>query len=514
MILNIRHCVLTALLLSFGGLKAQNEADVIRYSIQTPGSTARSFGLAGAFGAIGADPSCAGINPAGLARFRSSSFNISTGFYTARNKASFIGTSLSDNKFNFNIPNLGFIINIPAEDFENKRPTGFVNFVLGFNVNRLNNFHKRSIFDADNKFSSITQNWAERASATNDIPENFSKYSLEHLAYNAWLIDKDTSASSPAYVSAYGKNPLINVNQRGNILTRGALNDYNVSFAGNYKHILLVGISVGAKSVRYIENNSFTETDKKPLTQAKDIEYAILDQYLKTSGLGLNAKIGVNLAPNEYVRLGYAFHSPTVFNLTDSYSYTITSKFDFNAIDQFGDLRKNKVESTDATTYKYKVTVPGRHVFSAGLVNKKFGFLSLDIETVNYTQGNLSPKDPTEPPFTNENLKIKRILNPSAVNLRLGGELIQDQYRIRAGYARYPSPYKSGSVPFTGELVNNIYSLGFGIKTKGYAFDFAYVNSGYADYTVPYTLQNGTSYAITNNVRASNIVLSASFTIE
>lgn len=504
-------CVLITGLLPYLKLTAQNEADVIRYSFQNLGSTARSYGLAGAFGSIGADPSCAGINPAGLARFRSSSFNLSTSFYNARTRTSFIGQELSDNKFNFNIPNLGFIVNIPAEDFENKNPTGFVNFVFGFNVNRLNNFHKRSIFNADNKNSSITQNWAERASATNDIPDNFSQYSLEHLAYNAWVIDKDTSSSTPAYISAYGKNPAINVNQKGSFLTRGALNDYNISLAGNYKHILLVGIAIGAKSVRYIENNSFTETDKKPLTQARDIEYVKLDQYLRTSGIGLNAKIGVNLAPNEYIRLGYAFHSPTVYNLTDSYSYTITSKFDYNARDQFGDLRKSGTESTDATVYKYKVTVPGRNVFSAGLVNKNFGFISLDLETVNYTQGNLNAKDY---PFTDENLNIKKILNPGVVNLRLGGELIQEQYRIRAGYARYPSAYKSGSVPYTQNLVNNIYTFGFGIKTKKYAFDFAYVNSGYADYSVPYTLKTGVSYAVTNNVRASNIVLSASFNID
>lgn len=515
--MNFKKCIFVFVPFIYAlSLNAQNEADVIRYSFQGLGSTARSYGLAGAFGSIGADPSLAAINPAGLARFRSSSFNISTSFYNARNNTSFIGASLSDNKFNFNIPNLGFIVNIPAEDFENKRPEGFVNFVFGFNVNRLNNFHKRSIFNADNKSSSITQNWAERATANNDVPSNFSKYSLEHLAYNAWLIDKDTSSSSPAYISAYGKNPLINVNQRGNILTRGALNDYNVSFAGNYKHLVLVGISVGAKSVRYIENNSFTETDKKPLIQGKDIQSVQFDQYLRTSGLGLNAKIGVNVSPNEYLRLGFAYHSPTIFNLTDSYSYTISSKFDYNATDQFGDIRQNSIESTDATVYKYKVTVPGRQVFSAGLVNKNLGFISMDLELVNYTQGNLNASDYA---FTEENIRIKSILNPATVNLRLGGELIQDQYRIRAGYARYPSPYKNGAVPYTQNLVNNIYTLGFGVKTKNYSFDLAYVNSGYADYSVPYTLttqlnENRTTYAITNNVRATNIVLSASFVID
>jgi hypothetical protein len=499
------------------GLSAQNEADVIRYSMETLGSTARSFGVAGAFGAIGADASSASINPAGLARFRTSNFFVSTSFYTAKNKTSYIGQSLEDSKFNFNLPNIGIVANIRGEDYESKNPEGFVNFVFGFNVNRLNNFHKRSIFNSDNRSSSITENWAERASKTGVLPPQFSKYSLEHLAYNAWVIDKDTSSSVPAYVSAYGKNSAIHVNQRGSIITRGALNDYNVSFAGNYKHLVLVGISLGAKSVRYIENNSFTEADKRT-TPVKDIYNVTFEQYLRTSGIGFNAKIGVNVSPTEYFRLGYAFHSPTIFNLTDSFLYTIQSKFDFGARDQFGDLREDRTETTESTVYKYKITTPARHVISFGLVNKEIGFVSLDIETVNYSSANIITKDkgPDAYSFTDENLSIKSKLSSNVVNFRLGGEAIWEQYRFRAGYARYPSQYKSGAVPFLNNLVNNVYTLGFGIKSAKYSFDMAYVNSGYADYSVPYTLENPakTSYTITNNVRATNVVISAAINID
>ena len=493
-------------------VKSQNEIDVVRYSMQTIGSTARSYGVAGAFGSIGADASCAGINPSGLARFRNSSINLSASFYNAKNNATYIGQSFSDNKFNFNVPNLGLIINLPAADYTNKKPTGFVNFVFGFNVNRLNNYNMRSIFSANNKESSITQDWAQRANSTNDIPSNFSKYSLEHLAYQTWLLDKDTSSPTPAYLSAYGRNPAINVNQQGNILTKGALNDYNASFAGNYKHILLFGISLGAKSVRYIQNNSFKEKDNRPVVKNnEDIDYVILDQYQRTNGIGLNAKFGVNIAPNEFIRIGYAYHSPTIFNLTDSYSYTITSKFDYQARDQFGDLRNSSTATTDATIYKYKISVPGRQVFSLGLVNKNLGFISLDIESVNYSQSYLYAKDYA---FTDENLNLKKSMNPSVINLRLGGELIQEQFRLRAGYARYPSTYREGAVPYVKSLVNNIYTLGLGIKEKRYSFDVAYVNSGYANYFVPYTLSNGISYAITNNVRSNNLIVSASFLID
>lgn len=511
---NLLTLPLLLLVIFSANLSAQNQADVIRYSFQTIGSTARSFGVAGAFGSIGADPSCASINPAGMARFRSSSFNLSTSFFNAKNTSLYIGKELSDNKFNFNIPNLGFVINIPGEDFEETKPSGWVNFVAGIQMNRLNNFHRSTFFEAVNNQSSITQEWAERANASKVVPEEFYKYSLELLAYNAWAIDKDTSSLTPAYHSAYGKNPNINVTQLGNYLSRGALNDYNFSFAGNYSHVLLFGIAVGVKSVRYIQGNSFKETDNKPLSQGRDIDYVVLDQYLKTTGLGLNAKLGVNIAPNEYIRLGYAFHSPTVFSLKDRYTYKITSQFDFNAVDQFGDIRPNSEVSIDTVTYKYKLNVPARHVFSFGLVNKNTGFLSLDLETVNYTQGNLKGSDY---PFNEENLWIKKFLRQNALNIRLGGELILDQYRIRAGYARYPSAYRDGTVSYVSKLVNNVYTVGGGIKTAAYGFDIAYVNSGYSDYYVPYQFsQNSTltSYAITNNIRSGQLVISASITLD
>ncbi|MCC6818030.1 MAG: hypothetical protein IT245_03955 [Bacteroidia bacterium] len=497
----------------FNGLKAQNEADAIRYAFQTIGSTARSYGIAGAFGGIGADFSCASINPSGMARYRSNQFGLSTSFYNIRDNASYINMELQDKKFNFNLPNVGFVFNIPGEDLENKNPTGFVNFVLGFNMNRMNNFHMSSFYKAINSSSSITHNWAERATSTGDIPDNFSRYSLELLAYNAWTIDKDTSSLTPAYISAYGKNNSVKVDQLGTLTTKGAINDYNVSLAANYQHILLVGLSVGVKSIRYIYNSSFKETDARN-SPVKDINSVQMDEYIKTSGLGLNAKLGVTFSPNENIRIGYAFHSPTVYNLKDSYNYAITSVFDFGAIDQFGDSRLSGKVMTPSAIYNYKVTSPSRNVFSFALVDKNTGFISVDLETVNYSSARLTAtkKNANDYNFTEENLRIKSLLNSNAFNVRIGGEYISDIYRFRAGYARYPSPYKKDAVPYVKNLVNNMYTLGFGIKTKKYALDFALVNALSAQYTVPYQLSNTnrTAYSVTHNLRSTNFIISTS----
>lgn len=489
-------------------LFSQFESDAIRLSMQSLGSTARSYGIGGAFGAVGADPSAAAINPAGLARFRTSKFFLSSSFYNAKNKTTYGNSEFSNSKFNFNLPNFGFVANIRAEGYEDKKPEGMVNFVFGFNMNRIANFHKSTTFEGNSKISSITQNWAERATDDGVIAPQFSKYSIHYLAFQTWAIDADSSSSIPAYKSAYGTNA-IDVNQSGTVLSSGSINDYNISLAGNYKHVFHGGISIGIRRARYKEEFSFTERDNKNNT-IKDIQSVNFESNLLTRGNGFNAKIGFIATPTEYIRIGYAYHSPTLYNLTDSYFYSIESKYDFGAKNPFGFNRENTYLRTEPATYKYSITTPSRNVFSLALVNKEIGFISIDAETVNYANARMKAKDYA---FKDENLSLSRNYN-NVVNLRLGAELMKDEFRFRAGYARYPSPYKEGYVPYVKDLVNNIYTLGFGIKLDEYAIDLAYVNSGYADYTVPYQLKNGQYFTATNNVRANNFIISATINID
>ncbi|MBK7114289.1 MAG: hypothetical protein IPH60_17850 [Flavobacteriales bacterium] len=61
-------------------VSAQNETDALRLSSISPGGTARSIGLANAFGALGADGVSIAINPAGMGLFRTSEISLTPGF--------------------------------------------------------------------------------------------------------------------------------------------------------------------------------------------------------------------------------------------------------------------------------------------------------------------------------------------------------------------------------------------------------------------------------------------------
>ena len=66
--------IIVAFLVAGQTLRAQSLYDAIRYSDLEVGGTARTVGVGGAIGALGADFSVLSTNPAGLATYRRAEF--------------------------------------------------------------------------------------------------------------------------------------------------------------------------------------------------------------------------------------------------------------------------------------------------------------------------------------------------------------------------------------------------------------------------------------------------------
>ena len=66
---------ITALSLLSVTLISQNDIDAMRYSQTFFGGTSRSKAMAGSFGALGADGSCMGTNPAGIGLYKKGDIN-------------------------------------------------------------------------------------------------------------------------------------------------------------------------------------------------------------------------------------------------------------------------------------------------------------------------------------------------------------------------------------------------------------------------------------------------------
>ena len=94
-------------------VSAQNETDALRLSSISPGGTARSIGLANAFGALGADGVSIAINPAGMGLFRTSEISLTPGFDVNNVRSNYYGTSASNSMARFYLGNFTLALNSP-----------------------------------------------------------------------------------------------------------------------------------------------------------------------------------------------------------------------------------------------------------------------------------------------------------------------------------------------------------------------------------------------------------------
>ncbi|MBK7337378.1 MAG: hypothetical protein IPJ00_14990 [Saprospirales bacterium] len=126
---------------------AQTPYDALRFSFYSePGGTARSVGVGGGIGALGADFYTLSSNPAGMASYRRSEFSFSPEIYTIDTKTLLVGNDfnelLSEDRSSLNINNVGFVVV--------SRPTASswktVNFGIG--LNRIATFTQSSTLRA------------------------------------------------------------------------------------------------------------------------------------------------------------------------------------------------------------------------------------------------------------------------------------------------------------------------------------------------------------------------------
>src|SRR5688572_884577 len=171
-------------------VKAQNEMDALRYSQSMFGSTARSFSMGGAFGALGADYSSMASNPAGLGVYRRSEFSFSMGFANRNSESDFLNRQYDENRFSSDLPNLGMVFAFPK-----KREKGLKQFAFALGYHRTANFNSTSFYSGKNRDNSMLDSFIEDVrqyggATSDDLYYDFA-YDA-HLAYQTYLLNPDT----------------------------------------------------------------------------------------------------------------------------------------------------------------------------------------------------------------------------------------------------------------------------------------------------------------------------------
>ncbi len=462
-------------------LQAQTAGDALRYSQIYSGSTARNIGVGGSMGAFGADFGTLSNNPAGIAAFWKSEFNI-TPVYSATNNTSTLNSEVSINQpytekdRTFNLANIGLV-------FAKKRQKDWRTVNFGLGVNALNNFRSQSYFSGQSR-GSYTDRFLEQANNGdfNDFESN--------PAIETYAVFKPTENAS-YYINDFTSlnNPIVPKSQIVN--TRGSNSEFLVSFGGNYKDKLLLGMSVGIPIVSYTENKEYLEENTNNLNTA--FRYMKFVESLGTEGVGVNLKIGAIYKVNKIVRVGAAVHTPTMYSLSDNYSTQLTYKFQID-----NDLFNNQ-STPNSGNFNYTLNTPWRLTANTGFLISKHGFLSADMDYVDYSSSSFDLSSETNNAADKEyerqiNNKIANDFT-SAINIRFGGEYVFDIFRVRAGYGLYGSPYKGNST------FSKQWSLGFGIRGNVMFADLAYQRASNQYGYVPYLTNDAPQQIvnITNN---------------
>lgn len=472
-------------------LLAQTEFDALRYSTIGSGGTARTMGMAGSFSAIGADASAVMTNPAGIATFRRSEFNVGAQFQNTIYHADYLGENLREARLNFNIPSIHYIkADIKYDGNGKPRKRGVSAVCYGFHVNRLATFGGTMAFQGNNRFSSVTDFFAQAANGQGN-PSQLAAGSLPSLAYDAWVIDYDRGGSG-MYASAY-RDSVRNNDQTGEIVSRGAIYEYQGTIGLNFSNKVMLGLGLLYSSLRYSEDLSMQEKDNRPVNPSdiNTLDIASLDYQSKFSDRGgaWGARVGVIIRATDQLRLAASVHTPRTYTLNSEFGYAIAPKADPGAqgdwVAQFTD---------PLNTYKYKITTPSRFNAGIGFVIQKSMLLNADFEFYNYGSARLRADDVFT--FNAENRAIRSNYR-NVTNVRIGAEWNmpnpenKDQaYRFRAGFGVLPSPYNPNMAGLDATLkkANTVLSCGFGLRDRDYYFDFALSSQSAAGYYTPYPI--------------------------
>lgn len=480
------------------------------------GGTARYMGIGGAGTSLGADLSAAYVNPAGLGMYRKSEFSFSPMFGVSGSNTSYIGETEHDSKGSFGISNLGIAICSNKDELDNSAWRGGT-FSIG--MNKTNSFHNRISFTGTDN-ASMADYFAQLGTGipsstldaqSPDDPTGSGISTLPGLAYWTYLINPDSTGSN--YYDGLTNESL---QKEATYTTKGSQATWNISYGGNYKDKLFIGGALGITSINYREDLSYTETNLDSQAPSDIFQTFTYNDYNKVKGTGVNFKLGYIYKASDVVRFGSTITTPTYYWMNQEYSSDLTVTFPYYVTNQNGDVLGTQYQTTSPGYFKFNYTTPLKFSSGISLFAGKAGFISADFEYIPYQLSDLSGRSSADDKFLKPYNKKITSSYKNVLNLRVGGELRLDIFRLRAGLAYLPTPYN-----YTDKVNKDIaqVSLGAGVRLDDVYFDIGLVDSrfasSYTPYTLPYNYSNVPSGSTATSKNSMvNVVLTMGFYFE
>lgn len=508
---------------------AQSPIDAYQISQPDLKGTARFMSMGGAFGALGADLSSLSQNPAGIGVYRSNEIGFTLDLDLQSSSSEYMGSKNSKHNTKFYLNNIGGVATMRL----NNKTLPNLNF--GFTYNKGASFNRAYRGDVpslktslSNYIASIANSYGLTADALGST-DNYDPYIDSDvpwatiLGYDSYLISPDGYQGVPNWTGQFGSGDKIVGNDRipfktsgsgyFDVRESGSLDEYNIALGGNIANVLYWGMNFDITSLNYNVSALWGENLKDAIVynpkvddlQIMDSRWNLSNIY-SLSGTGFNYQLGFIVKPIQELRLGFAFHTPTYYNLTEKY---LPSEVNYNY--PFMDSPDYAVTNDDVSTYnKVNFQTPWKIIVSAAGVIGTKAIISVDYEwngtrNMKYSQSNswdwgydgpdydwdwgydyYSSSVPTPEEDANS---VIDVVYRNTNTIRVGAEYrILPELSLRAGYNWTSSPVtksaKDGQDNIPSNGARSFYRLdnstqyvtaGLGFHKNGWYLDAAYV---------------------------------------
>ncbi len=514
-----------------------------RYDLR---GTARYMSMGGAFGALGGDLSTLNQNPGGIGVYRKSEIGLTLDIDMQNSKTS---TSIYTDKMNrtkVSVNNIGYVGS--AATGSELMPV----FNWGFSYGRTASFNRRFRGSASmsgslsNYIAGYTNKggWSGDELVNND--ENYWNSGhapwMSLLAYNSFMINPVSGTNQ--YNGLWQDGKTVGVSDF-EVEESGYVDEYEINLGGNFANTVYWGIGVGITDIDYRQsvyyeeylNNAripVLEADAEgnqnavsgpPTATSNDVGFG-LDSRKHITGTGFNFKFGLIYRPINELRIGFAIHTPTYYNLTQNNDGVVDYGYGYS-----DGLLKPGYTGTPIEAMNWKLRTPWRMMVSAAGVIGSKAIISMDYEYRPYQSMTAKFDDGDNCDFVNEDIKN---YYKAANIIRIGAEYrLTNNFSLRAGYAYestptksevyadnsqvpiYTSnPYDTGTTPsYTLDNSTQYITCGIGYRYKNFYADAAYVHKSRESVYRPFTPNAYTAQPYTAKVtdNSNKIVLSVGF---
>ncbi len=505
------------------GASQYHEQALLFSQINYTGS-ARMQGIGGAQVSLGGDISSALSNPAGLGFYNRSEFTFTPSLNSLNNNSTYIGSQSSDSRAKFNFDNLGVVWNKSKADHQ---PGAWRGGSFAISYSKVAEYNSNILYNGINPDNDIIDMYVQDANRSL-VGSQSNPFGFGTLGFETYMIsefgDVFQGPSGEEVEDFYGRtfftefpNEEFPTNQSESIETSGSQNYISFAYGGNVDDRLYFGAGFNISTFNYQQTNIYRELYPTGSIMQRSTFSESLDVY----ATGVSGSFGLIGRPIDKLTIGISLMTPTLYAVEENYFVSVTANYNnFNMQDYedyfidneeaimpsnpdpdylytFADYDSNVTlrdeNYTNDLIYDYTLTTPLRVNGGATYFLGKLGFISADIEYVDYSTMVLQRRGGDA--FLSDQNRSIRDFYTNTINYRIGGEARFDKFRARAGFAYYGDPYKRQPGLSQLDRSRKAISLGGGYRNSNFFIDLAattmFAKSYYSPYSVDVELDPG-----------------------